>query len=431
MRTIERKHGRRRGPKLLAGLLAVLVMGGCDTDKILEVIDPDLVTPESINQAELYWAGALGDFAEAAGGVFQYVGMFTDEFHLSGTFPTRIEVDERRISITNGTVDNVFEDLHHARVSALNAADLLAEEFGSDSRIGDMYNLVGYTYLHFAEVYCSGVPFGRTPIQGEQEMGSPLSTTQMFEAAIGYFDQAESAAAGSSAVQNVARLGRGRALLNLGQYDAAAAAVASVPADFEALIRYHDDAEDNPIEGMNRDAGRWSLSDREGINGVPFRSALDPRLPWEEDGVGFDESTPLYVQLIWNDDGADMPLANKLEARLIEAEAALNGGDIDGWLGILNDLRGDVDGLDDLTDPGTEDARARMHFEERAWWLFARGQRIADLRRMIRQYGFVEDDVFPTGQHFKGSAYGDQVVFPIPQDEDNNPNFTACENENA
>jgi hypothetical protein len=45
---------------------------------------------------------------------------------------------------------------------------------------------------------------------------------------------------------------------------------------------------------------------------------------------------------------------------------------------------------------------------------------------MVRHYGYGEDDVFPTGLHFKGSDYGNQMNFPIPEDETNNPNFVQC-----
>lgn len=443
MRHTTRDHGRRSGRarSTLAALLVAAVLGGCNNADILDVIDPDLVTPESVTQAELYWAGAIGDFTDAvgsAGGINVYVGLFTDEFHLSGTFPTRIQVDERDISKTNGSMEGVFRDLHHARNSAENAIGLLEEEDGSDPRIAGMYNLAGYTYMLFGEVYCSGVPFGRTPIQGDPVQGEPLSRDEMYQAAIDRFDLALSSAGASAQEQNMARMGRARGLLNLGQYSAAAAEVSGIPDGFVYWMRHHDDATDNGVKSQNHDQGRWSLSEVEGENGLPFRSAADPRMPWELDPEpGFDAQTPLYKQLLWTTDDDDVALASKLEARLIEAEALLNDGDVDGWLGILNDLRADpgaaavhipegTEALAPLSDPGSEDARVRMHFDERGWWLFGQGFRLGDLRRMVRQYGFAQDEVFPTGQHFKGSAYGTQVNFPIPEDEETNPNFTAC-----
>jgi hypothetical protein len=44
----------------------------------------------------------------------------------------------------------------------------------------------------------------------------------------------------------------------------------------------------------------------------------------------------------------------------------------------------------------------------------------------MRQYGRAEDAVFPTGLHFKGDNYGDDVNVPVPFNERNNPNFTGC-----
>jgi hypothetical protein len=51
--------------------------------------------------------------------------------------------------------------------------------------------------------------------------------------------------------------------------------------------------------------------------------------------------------------------------------------------------------------------------------------RLGDLRRMMRQYQFTEDAVFPTGQTIFGVAYGDDVNLPIPFAEANNPEFTG------
>jgi hypothetical protein len=34
--------------------------------------------------------------------------------------------------------------------------------------------------------------------------------------------------------------------------------------------------------------------------------------------------------------------------------------------------------------------------------------------------------VFPVGTHYKGGTYGPDVNLPVPQQEENNPNFTGC-----
>ena len=81
-----------------------------------------------------------------------------------------------------------------------------------------------------------------------------------------------------------------------------------------------------------------------------------------------------------------MVVADGIEARLIEAEALLQAADFGGMTDILNDLR-DLQGLDPVAEPGNQDEAVDLLFSERAFWLFATGHRLGDMRRLIRQYG--------------------------------------------
>ena len=150
-------------------------------------------------------------------------------------------------------------------------------------------------------------------------------------------------------------------------------------------------------------------------------------------GVVFNNGspTPLYVQLRWSTRDANVSVADGVEARLIEAEAQLRAGDAAAFLATLNALRTTVTGLAPLADPGTTAGREDLLFRERAYWLFATGHRLGDLRRLIRQYGRTEAQVFPTGDFAEGGQYGHDVNFPVPQAERNNPNFTGCLNRAA
>jgi hypothetical protein len=66
-------------------------------------------------------------------------------------------------------------------------------------------------------------------------------------------------------------------------------------------------------------------------------------------------------------------------------------------------------------------------FAERARWLWLTAHRLSDLRRLIRQYARATESVFPTGTYFKqGLVYATDVNFPVPIDEQNNPNFQQC-----
>ena len=64
----------------------------------------------------------------------------------------------------------------------------------------------------------------------------------------------------------------------------------------------------------------------------------------------------------------------------------LQANNLSGMRTILNDLR-DAQGLDPLPTPGNRDAAVDQLFSERAFWLFATGHRLGDMRRLIRQYG--------------------------------------------
>ncbi|MGH7542089.1 MAG: hypothetical protein ACRELC_13930, partial [Gemmatimonadota bacterium] len=409
-----------------------------------------LDTPAGLEARRL---GAFGDFALAYTGApiggggtegqVMMTGLFADEWQSSGTFPTRVEVDARKIQIDNSSLATYFGVQHLARraaestLEAFLASDAL-EDSEKDVPVAELSNLAGYTYVFFGEGFCSGVPFSRVTEQGELEFGSPLTTTEIFEEAILRFDQAlaRAQAAVDLDLEFLARVGKARALLDLGQFAAAASEVASVPTDWEYLIRYssNSDRQKNGIQQLNQEFERWTVANAEGGNGLAYRDAFtagDPRTPWvrtPEDDVGFDTSIPQYDELKFPEEDTDVPLASGVEARLIEAEAALQAADVAGFEATHNALRATI-GLPPIdADPLSAAERVSLHFEERALWLWLTGHRHGDLRRLIRQYGATEDEVFPIGAYFKVQAgdYGDDVNLPVPFDEENNPNFEQC-----
>jgi len=129
-----------------------------------------------------------------------------------------------------------------------------------------------------------------------------------------------------------------------------------------------------------------------------------------------------------------IPMASGIDARLIEAEAMLNASDFAGMMSILNALRAappaiglyEPAAMPALPTPATKDAATTLFFREKAFWTFARGQRLNDQRRLMRQYGRSEDNVFPTGAYFKGGTYGTSIQLPVPNSERTNPLFTGC-----
>jgi hypothetical protein len=447
--------GRSLERLLLIGVFPGLALTGCDS--LLDVTDPENATIETLSDPAALptlIAGAIRDFNIGYSGpapnntdaMLTSSAVLSDELISSGTFTTRQAVDQRRqfpIGLGNAG-DEGYAFLHNGRVSSKRAAAAILEVTGdpSDPDLVLMRNLEGFSIVALAEAYCQHLAFSEI-VDGEFNPGQPVGAEAALGLAIQAFDQALAAGPGD----NLALVGKGRALVNLGRYSEAAAAVSSVPTSFVYFVEHSTNTaeQQNNIQGL-QDNGRYSMGDNEGLNGLDYLSAQDPRVPWIQDpaGVGFDLVTPLFISQRHFFQDSDMPLADGIEARLIEAEAALNAGDVSTWLSKLNELRADVRNLmsarwqgytdfvpgpnnptttlNPLTDPGDDASRIDLLFEERAFWLYMTGHRLGDMRRLVRNYGRATESVFPTGVWHKGSTYGSDVVLPISQPEQNNPN---------
>lgn len=443
---------RRTRTITAAGAAAILLLGACDTGKLLEITDPDKATPASLETRQaldVVRAGAIGDFAvgyhgsSASEGQITYSGLLADEFTLAETFPTRQEIDQRAMQSDNSSLAANFRDIQRGRASASFAAGQYATLDPNNASRAEMLNLAGFAAVLLGENWCSGVPFSEISSSGATIFGSPQTTAEIFTAAIGKFDSALTlaTASGTSGVAhaNSAKIGKGRALLNLGNAAAAAAAVAGVPTTFNySIFASANTARQNSgTYAWQYLSRRWTVSDKEGANGLPYRSDSDPRVPFVRGtgglAVGFDATTALYLQLKYPDRSSSTPLAQGIEARLIEAEAALKAGNTTDFLIGLNAARSAVGqpALSAAALPATASSQLDLLFKERAYDLWLTSHRLGDLRRLIRQYGRPANTVFPTGEYFKGGQFGPDVNLLIPLDERNNPNFTECLDRNA
>ena len=440
-------------------LAAMLVPAGCTSlDELVDVEDPDIVNPGDLQSsagAVAAFTGGVGDFAFAIvgdnGGTEGQIlvgGLMTDEYIHSGTFPTRLEFERRSINQnSNGTLTGVARNLYRARTTLEQSIGLLQTYVppspatpANATRIGEAFALAGYTYVFFAESYCSGVPFSSST-----ELGTPKTTDEILQLAIERFDSAL-VYAPSGSIANFARVGKARALMNRAKssFATAAAVAGPVPLTFVYNTTHSTTTgrQNNGVHVFNHLSRRWSVADNEGGNGLNFRTANDRRVRVTADPVGgFDGTTPQFNLTKYPARTSPVPIGTGLEAKLIIAEALLDAGNTAAWLDTLNFLRANArtlgflgpadttaaDTLLALADPGTAIARENLMFRERAFWLFATGHRLGDLRRLMRQYGRLEDLVFPTGTHFKGDAYGNDVNIPVPPEELGNPNYTgAC-----
>src|SRR3990172_293014 len=414
-----------------AGALAALVLPleSCDNvrKELLAVVEPDVINPASTNSAEAADFLRVGALSRARGimsggeGWVLY-GLLADEWKSSNTFFQH-----------NAT--NTYKP---------------TPAWG----IGQMWWTMGYAELSLAENFCNGVPLGDAST-GQPVYGPPLTSAEILGIAIPPFDSALAMAtatdANSVGLKNLATIHKARALVDLGQFSAAAALVAPIATNygntvFTFTLTAGDGVRDVFIWNYNNSVKRMTVSDSYDITGViknalPFASAQDPRVKTvgsstgtSARGRGFDGSTNLVTQEIWG--RLDPPyIVSGLDARLIEAEAKVQATDFAGTTAVLNALRATPQTLGPafttpvmaaLPVPATKDAAIDQFFREKAFWQFSRGYRLNDLRRLVRQYGRLQGNVFPSGTYFKGDTYGSDVNFPVTPNELNNPQFTGC-----
>ncbi len=444
-------------PLLLAGGAAC---GLLDTDQPNIVSAEDLDTPAGAATKRL---GAISTFTLAKDGDFNPVavpgnedafndnsdgyvllsGILADELINPGFIPSRTEVDLRLAQPVTAGLAELFQSLARARNAAEDAAASL-QAFGTtpdaDTGIPEMHALAGYTYLFFAEGFCSGVPVSRV-VNDQIENGVPLTTTQLLDTAMARFRTAlaHPSMVPGDPIHSLASVGLGRALVNRDSLPEAAAAVATVPLGFV----YETEHATTPaalhngvFEAFND--GNFGVFDQEGVNGLNYVSAEDVRVQGDS-GTGADNNTATWFPSKYSGFDASIPLADYVEAQLIIAESELRASAFAAMTQRLNDLRlasgldfdPDLDPDPELPDPADAVAATDLLFRERAFWLFATGHRLGDMRRLIRQYGRDAETVFPTGDYFRGQTYGTDVNLPLPRREENNPNVTGCLDRNA
>jgi len=441
-------RGRVRRPLALAAALAAVLAAGCNIDEVLRAPDPDIVSAGDLENsaaaALTLKGGVILRLAQATSGgesTFLFGGLLADEFRSSDTFEQRNTTDQRVLVPENSFLAGQLRALMRVRnegdaaIAAMRAAPTPVPPV----HVADVFGYKALAANLLAEHFCNGVPLSR--LDGSREVfGEPVSNDSLYRLAAAEADSAAAAVSGGSgaavtAALNMAAVQKGRALLNRGDFAGAAAAVSAVPTSFRFWVRHSLLTTSNQLWALNVNVRRYTVGEREGGNGLPFRSANDPRLPTTAPAnrLGFDSFTPWIGQARYGRTDS-VAVASGVEARLIEAEAQLRDGNA-AWLTTLNGPRvvtvGGVAGLTPLADPGTPDARLDLIMRERAFWMFGTGHRLGDLRRLVRVYQRPAETVFPTGAYPKGGSYGPAVNLPVSVAELNNPKFTQCTDRDA
>jgi hypothetical protein len=453
------KHIQRAwavGRRLALPVGVALAFAGCRANGLLDVDTPDQIPPGQVNNpagAQALRVAAVGNFSlflggDAGGsgfGMTMLSGLLADELRSarggSEHIDSRAENDALFPS-TNWTFVGEASTQIIRAIKALNEypPTSTVSPLAASTEIGQLYGLQGFTYVITGEAYCNGVPFGNA--DDAHPATETLSNEQLFNRAVSQFDSALAAiGTGTTSLDTsliyLALVGKGRALLDLGQYDDAATAVTSVPTSFKYQVEYSK----NSTSIVNA-AYDWAVlttnfgpSNKEGGNGLDFVDANDPRIPIDRNGDGTvkyytgQDGTQVPKTRLYGTPDAPISLATGIEARLIEAEAALPD-DPGTFISKLNEARATNPSLGALTDPGSQAARVDLLFRERAFWMYLTAHRVGDLRRLVRQYGRNAETVWPTGDYFKGGVYGTDQNLTPSQAEKNNPDWQGCTDRN-
>ncbi len=462
----------------------ILGLIACRPADVLSVPPPAGVTPSTVYQNQTGAEGLLTDGRSqvfqgmdggvGAGGLLPWSALLADEFTLAyfAGLAHDANVDARATVGGRGFQepgDAPLQTLLQGRLTLLSAARGLEayEPASGQSKVGEAFALIGYAELLAAEDYCAGVPVGVLGSAVGVEYGRPLTTDSLLGVAEAHFDSAAAHAAGDARIGSLAAVGLGRTRLDRADFPAAAAAVSAVPTSFvyntelepggyssgaPQTFNFYDE------QAQANGCGAANIGDRKGGNGLNYVSAQDPRLVLSTtvaetcDGLlGGSADSVWYYPTKFGNPSTYVPLATGIEARLIEAEAALHAGDVGTWSGSLNMLRADsadthvtfmasqMPIASDSTTGASSAAQVDFMFRERAFWLFGTGTRLGDLRRLVRQYGRDQSIVFPTGSYPNGTNphlpsalpnYGTDVNLTLPTPAGGlatpNPYYKGC-----
>jgi starch-binding outer membrane protein, SusD/RagB family len=414
--------------KRLAAVTLLFGLAACDS--MVEVVNPNVVEAESIDplaDAPTFARSALQNFYSAwgagAGGNEPLIlsgAWFTNEVRVGDTFPTRNEYGRRIVSDANGTLNGAsWTPIARAVMTTHQVLDLLRGTAGEDSNINVARAAfgAGYSLIYMAEMFCQSVI----------NVGAPMEMNQAMDSAVARFQRAIAVGTANGTAEgvrlaNASRVGLARAYLNKGDMAQAAAAAGQVPAGFEFLVEYIDDPANrarlgNGLFGFSFGGGRESI-----VVGPEWRAhadAGDERISYFDAGKDAQDGVlRLYSQGKYENYGAEIRLASKLEADYIAAEA----GTVADQLALIA-LRRAAAGVDPYVGPVDPPSVLRELLLQKHLDLWLEGQRMGDFRRNPTAVSYILEP----GDNYYKPAVGEvsnQMCWPVPvAEKDNNPNF--------
>lgn len=438
-----------------AALMGLMVagLGACTIDNVLDVINPDEIDENALNDitlANVLANGVIADFQTMYDDPFVWRGSFFTDMQITGiNWEQTARLSQRIVQFDEGDAARMFAAISLARQQADSVAGLLKnllESPSTDVRLARTLAYAGYSYIILADAMC------RATINQQAEIYEPPA---LYEFAITRFNEAVTIATASGAddIFTLAQVGLSRANLNLGNMGAAMAAATLVPDDFMFFAEYNSTNSQvyNVLEGRESGSNHSLGMHPRFLAGGAGNDALfgtqdldafltDPRIQHSPSWTfGHNVLTMLYKPRqglmhsgyngetfatggsppLWQR-GTDIAFASGLEARHNFWEAT---GPTAATLDFVNERRA-FGNQDPVTLTGAA-LMTELH-DQRGRDLFLAGNRLGDLRRWMRG----GENLFPTGLHptEQWGQYGSATCFPLPLDEcEGNTNLSVSD----
>jgi hypothetical protein len=395
--------------RTIAILALIAPATACSDVLSLDVESPGRIADEDLNNPDALGglvAGMSFDFSQAFDSQLQEVILAGGELwhggsYDFGTIPRGILIEEDEY--WDGAYGSMSQSRWVAEHGLQRMQDVLDDaQYERSPFVARAYLLAGFANRMMGEVQCESTIDG----------GPVVANTDHFNRADSLFSRAITigGAANQSAIVNAAYGGRASVRAWLGQWSAADADAAKVPAGFSysAIFSSAPGAVSNDLvfETTSRKEFTVFTTAWEAVTD-------DPRMPWEirydasgQVSVGQDGETPFYQQQKLETEDDDIALTHGPEMLVLRAEKALRDGSIPAMEGFLNQARAEY-GMDPVTTPAnTADAWELLRFERAATtWL--EGRRLWDLRRWQAEGGVIADPF----------ASGRDLCFPISREE--------------
>jgi starch-binding outer membrane protein, SusD/RagB family len=397
------------GRSAAAALAGVVALGACD----LGVSNPALIEDADLNRVEAITAivnGVRGDFATGTvsfglGGVYTAGAILTDELTHVGSWAPPRAISEGNPGWTEPENQSHWGYASRGRwvaEDAIRRISELVDNPAANPNVAMVTLHAGFANRLLGDNFCHAVI-----------NGGPLEQhTAFHERAVGFFTDAiaVATAAGVDSLAVAAYAGRAQSYMMLGNWQAAVADAQRVPTRF-AFVQIHSENSSREHNNVHNLATRGDEGQQFSVWATPFAdwgrevngnraSEGDPRVPYriaynaQGQPVTFSNlgspPRPLWFSEKYSSRNSPIPIVKGTEMRLIEAEAALVGGNVAGALAGINAVRTHR-GLAAVSATTADEAWELLQ-KERGIELWLEGRRLADLRRWQQTPGWVNTE---------------------------------------